>query len=208
MTQQRVARRGQVVLYQGEASPYVFVVKRGVARAYSIVESGNEVIIAMFGPGDYFPERLAPNDLPPAMFYYDMMTDGELEVRSQDEHDQFQNDDTHAHARARRRYLGALMHINALAQPTARDRLVHVLRYLALRFGVPVSGKSFTRIDLKLTQQDLAQICNLSRETVNHEIKHLKERNILTVRQKSYTVNLRTLIKLIDDDIEINLSAD
>lgn len=204
MVQKRVVSRGQVVLYQGEASPYIFVVKRGVVRAYTIVENGNEVIVAMFGPGDYFPEQTGADALPAAMFYYDMMSDGELEVRSQTDHIKLQVDDD-AYLYSQRRYLGALLHINALAQSTARDRLIHVLRYLALRFGTPVSGKSFTQISVKLTQQDLAQICNLSRETINQEIKYLKEHQVLAVRQKTYTVNLRSLMKMIDDDIVVDL---
>lgn len=208
MSTSRITRRGQVVLYQGEVSPYIFAIKSGVVRAYTIVDGGNEVIIAMFGPGDHFPEQTNLDELPAAMFYYDMMSDGELTLLTQREYSQQQAKSSTEHVRSQQRYLGALLHINALAQPTARGRIVHVIRYLALRFGVPASGKSFTRINLKLTQQDLAQICNLSRETVNHEIKYLKDRTILTVRQKNYTVNIRALMKLIDDDIDISLSAD
>lgn len=184
----------------------MFVVKTGVVRAYSIVDSGNEVIIAMFGLGDYFPEATHEGELPTAMFYYDMLTDGELEVRSQADHKAAQASDPSSDVRAQRRYLGALLHINALTQPTAMGRLAHVLRYLALRFGVAVSGKSFTKIDLKLTQADLAQICNLSRETVNAELSKLKQQNIVTVRQKTYTVNVRALMKIIDDTIDVSLS--
>lgn len=198
--------QGQIVLYQGEASPNVYVVKSGVVRAYVILENGNEVIIAMFGPGDSFPERIAGNSIVPSMFYYDMMSDGELEVWSYEQHAKARQNETDSYEMTQRRYLGALLHINALAQQNAHDCLVHVLRYLCLRFGVPATNKSYTRINVKLTQVDLAKLSNLSRETVNQELKKLKDKNVLIVRQKYYTVNLRSLMKLIDDDIAVDLT--
>lgn len=206
MVTKRAMKRGQVVLYQGEAVLNVFVVKQGIARAYIILENGNEVIVALFGPGDYFPETLPGEAIGAAMFYYDMMTDGELEVWTQDVHAKQHHDDAHSYEKTQRRYLGALLHINALAQANALDRLAHTMRYLALRFGVPTTNKSFTQISLKLTQLDLAQLCNLSRETINQELKKLKERNIVVARQKYYAVNVRALMKMIDDDIAVDLT--
>ena len=55
MVRPKVIRKEQVVVYQGEASFGVHVVRKGMVRAYSILASGNEVNVAIFGSGDFFP---------------------------------------------------------------------------------------------------------------------------------------------------------
>ena len=69
MNRTRKYRKGQIILYGGEATNAVFVVKSGIVRAYSISENGNEVIIALFGAGDYFPSFHSEHENPIALFY-------------------------------------------------------------------------------------------------------------------------------------------
>ncbi len=191
--------KGQIVLYQGEASTSVYVVRKGVVRAYTILENGNQVIIALFGGGDYFPFNTGGEAAIVAPFYYDMMSDGEVELVAPED---FAHDGDNQLEVMHKRYLGALLHINALAQASAYQRLVHTIRYLAMRFGESTGNKAYTRIPLKLTQQDLAELSNLSRETTNAELRALKKKNVVLVREKLYTINMTQLGKIINDDLE------
>jgi CRP-like cAMP-binding protein len=77
-----------------------------------------------------------------------------------------------------------------------------MLRYLALRFGTPLVGKAYTRIQLKLTQQDLANLCNMSRETTNIELGKLKEKKIVSEKAKLYSIDMIELNKFINDEID------
>lgn len=92
------------------------------------------------------------------------------------------------------RYVGALLHVSALAQQTASLKLAHTLRYLAVRFGEKLVMGSRSKITIKLTQHDLASLSNLSRETVSIELTKLKDKDIIAVKTKYYYVNLAKLV--------------
>jgi len=71
---------------------------------------------------------------------------------------------------------------------------------LAMRFGEPLSGKGFYRIVVKLTQQDLANLCTMSRETVSIELSKLKNQRAVIEKEKFYTVNIPLLNKIMGDE--------
>lgn len=205
MGQMREIRKRQIMLYSGEATASVYVVRKGIVRAYTLLNNGGEVIIALYGPGDFFPVNFDQSKAPVSLFYYETMDEASIETFTISEFKTYRaeiesSDDDNA-----RRYLGALLHINALVQMTSQERLCHTLRYLSLRFGTPLLNKVYTRIDLKLTQQDLANLCNMSRETTNIELNKLKQRKIVTEKAKLYSVNVRELNKFIDDEIDESL---
>lgn len=193
-------KRGQVIVYQGEASNRVHIIKKGAVRVSTVLSNGNEVTIAIFGPGDFFPVSIAFNQTIMSLFDYQALTDIELDITSSDDFLKDLQQDEKALSDAARRYVGALMHINALVQVSASERLVHTLRYLQARFGVRTNN-IYTKINIKLTQQDLAQLANLSRETTSIELKKLKENGAVVERAKFYSVNEKLLSKLADQEI-------
>jgi CRP-like cAMP-binding protein len=205
MSQIRTVRKRQVILYNGEATIHVYVVRKGIVRAYTLLNNGAEVIIALFGPGDYFPVNFDRSKAPVSLFYYETMNEGSVETFTVTEFKSYIDELDSEEDASNRRYLSSLLHINALVQMSTLEKLSHMLRYLSLRFGAPLVGKTFTRIQLKLTQQDLANLCNMSRETTNIELSKLKEKRIITEKAKLYSVNMKELNKLINDDIDETL---
>lgn len=201
MSQMRTVRKRQILLYRGEATDRIYVVRKGIVRAYTLLNNGSEVIIALFGPGDYFPVSFDRSKAPVSLFFYETMDECSVETLTISEfrsHKDNLDSDDEDNAR---RYLGSLLQINALVQMTSLERLSHMLRYLALRFGTPLVGNMYIRIKLKLTQQDLANLCNMSRETINIELSKLKKKKIVTEKAKLYSVNMSELNKFIDDEI-------
>jgi CRP-like cAMP-binding protein len=197
---EKTIRKEQIVVYQGEAVYGVHVITSGIVRAYTILGSGNEVNVALYGPGDYFPVETAYETAPATLFYYEALTDCTLQTHRGDAFRELQASQPDAHDAESKRYVGALLHVNALGQATAYDKLGHALRYLTLRFGLPLAGKGFYRIDMKLTQQDLANLCTMSRETVSIELAKLKAKKAVLEKSKLYTVNLPLLTQLLGDD--------
>lgn len=202
MARERRINKKQIVLYQGEASNQFHLIKEGIVRAYTILESGSEVIVALYGPGDFFPSSAALSTRAVfSLFYYETMTSVKVESYTVAEFS-----DVRSSIVAEQpdywsyRYLGALLHINALAQLSAYKKLAYTMQYLAIRFGVELTGGLLTRIDVKLTQQDLAALCGISRETANIELSKLKSSGIVTEKEKYYSVNLKSLVKLLGDD--------
>lgn len=201
MQREKAVRKEQIVFYQGEAAYGVHVIKSGIIRTYTILRNGSEVNVAMYGPGDYFPVETAYETSPATLFYYEALTECSLVSYSGDEFRKTRAASPETTVLDSKRYVGALMHVNALGQATAYEKLGHTLRYLAMRFGVPLAGKGFYRIDMKLTQQDLANLCTMSRETVSIELAKLKTKKAVMEKAKLYTVNLPLLNNLLGDEV-------
>lgn len=176
----------QTIFYQGEVPARSFRIVSGLVRAYIIHDSGEEATIAFFGPGDIFPVATAYDVLPVALFYYEAFSSCELEVASPEE-------SSADFPRLARRYVGALLHISALAQDTATGKVAYTLRYLAVKFGEKLPDGRHYKISIRLTQQDIAKLCNISRETTSLELTKLKKLLLIRERNKHYVVNLAKL---------------
>lgn len=205
MSREKAIKKEQVILYQGEGAFGVHTIQSGMVRAYTILSNGNEVNVAIYGPGDYFPAETAYETSPATLFYYEALTDCSVVQHSTEEFEAIRFENPRLAIEDSRRYVGALLHVNALGQATAYDKLGHTLRYLAMRFGVETSGKGFVRIDLKLTQQDLANLSTMSRETVSIEIAKYKQDHAIMEKNKLYTVNLPRLNKLLGDEVVVDV---
>jgi CRP-like cAMP-binding protein len=201
MARERSISKNQIILYQGEATMQYHIIKDGIVRAFTILENGTEVIVALHGPGDFFPSSTATSGTALSVFYYETMSSVTIESCPVEEFGKVQEQ----FFKERpdywpRRYLGTLLHINALTQIHAGKKLACTLQYLTICFGIPLTGGILIRIGLKLTQKDIAAMCGLSRETINIELNKLKVKQVFTVSSKIYTVNTKALVKFIGDD--------
>lgn len=205
----RTLRPSQIIFYQGEAALQTFRVTNGLVRAYIIHDNGEEATIAYFGPNDLFPIASTFDIAPVTLFYYETVTETTVEVMNRQDLDaHLQANPSEEILRFAGRYVVALLHVTALTQTSARAKLAHTLRYLAIRFGERSLDKTKIRIPIKLTQQDVARLCNASRETMSIELGRLKDEGIISVKEKQYIVHFQKLNGLISDDTapEIRLS--
>lgn len=196
----RQVQKGQVVYYQGELPNTVSVIQSGVVRAYTILSGGNEVNIAVYGEGDFLPIETAYDTSSVTVFYYETLSDCVLQNLQVEEFRAERQNNPDTPFIDNRRYVGALMHVNAIGQATAYEKLGHTLRYLGMRFGIPLANPNLTRINIKLTQQDLANLCTMSRETVNIELNKLKTAGHVMEKNKFYIVKLERLNNLLGED--------
>lgn len=201
MIVKRTLRPGQIIYYQGEAALHTHRIESGLVRAYIIHDNGEEATVAYFGPHDIFPVASSFDIAPVTLFYYETVSATTVEVMNhQDFADYISKNASAEIHRSAIRYVGALLHISALTQTTARAKLAHTLRHLAIRFGEKNIDGSRLKIPIKLTQQDLARLCSASRETMSIELGRLKDEGILTVKEKQYIVHFGRLNSLISDD--------
>lgn len=74
-----------------------------------------------------------------------------------------------------------------------------------MRFGTSGLSKRLVKISIKLTQQDIAMLAGLSRETVSTELGKLRASHVVHVSQKVYTIDIMKLNKAFDVDTRIVL---
>jgi CRP/FNR family transcriptional regulator len=199
----RQFKKGQTILFQGEVPRYAYVIKEGVVRTYNISANGDEQIISLSGKYDILPEAWFLHDAVVAYYFYGAFTDCQVylvpreeliaKVAGSLELSQF------LLQRSMRLHIGAKVHINALEQPKSRDKLVHLLHYLLLRFGED-AGNGSMRINLRLTHQTLADMLGTTRETIALELSRLRKEKVINYRQQLYTVNKPKLLALRNDE--------
>jgi len=101
------------------------------------------------------------------------------------------------------RYMGLQMRINALEQSKAPSKVVNTLHFLCLRFGDEVK-KDTVRIQLPLTQQDLANLIGLTRETTGIELKKLHKAGVLTYKKQNYLIRTDRLNDYLDEEYDLS----
>jgi CRP/FNR family cyclic AMP-dependent transcriptional regulator len=199
----RKFKKGQTLLFQGEVPRYAYVVKTGTVKTYNISPLGEEQLISLSSEYDILPEAWFLGEASVAYYFYEAFTDCTVYAIPRDElvkkvnsSPEFAN---HLLKRFMRLYVGASVHINALEQPRSRDKLVHLLHYLMMRFGNE-SSRDKCRIELRLTHQTLANMLGVTRETIATEIARLRREKVVDYKQQTYIINKPALLQLRNDE--------
>ena len=199
----RTFKKGEALLFQGEVPRYAYVVKSGTVKTYNISPLGEEQIISLSNDYDILPEAWFLDDSPVAYYFYEAFTDCEIYLIPRAELVKKVNDNPslaqHILQRFMRLYVGASVHINALEQARSREKLVHLLHYLTLRFGKELpDGK--VQIDLRLTHQTLANMIGATRETIATELSRLRKEQVIDYKQQLYIIDKPKLMHLRNED--------
>lgn len=193
---------GSTILYQGEVPRHACILTKGVVKVMGISAQGDEQIVTYHVAGEFFPSTWIFGKTPGCLFFYETIKDSTVAFVSRSELMRFMFE-TPARTQTMldyftTNYSASLIHVNALEQPKARDKLLHLLFFLCQRYGVSQFQK--INIPFDLTHQNLASLVGLTRETTATEIGKLKKEGILTYNNQHYIVDLEKLLDLIGED--------
>src|ERR1700749_1896276 len=73
--QVRSYRKGEIIIFQGEAPRTAYVVKSGVVKAYNLSVNGDEKPVGFFDHYDSFPGPWMYDKTPSAVYYYEAFSD-------------------------------------------------------------------------------------------------------------------------------------
>lgn len=199
----RSYKKGEIVVFQGEAPRNTLVVKSGVIKSYNLSVAGDEKPLSFYTEDDLFPVPWTFRKAPNAYFYYEAFTDCSLYLVPRDEYIEFVK--THpamlygALEKIITEQIGSTMRLNALQYSRASDKLLYTLHYLTLSHGREI-GPKLIEISLSLTHQDFANLTGLTRETTATELNRLKTRGVISYGKHTlYQVNLEKLHATIND---------
>jgi len=213
LTQYHVKKfsKGEIILCQGEAPRCAYVIKRGVIKTYNITTQGEEKPLSFDIQLEIFPLAWVFNKAPRSMYYYEAFTDVEVYCVPRDELMKFLHGSlaslTDYFDYFIGRYLNFQLQVNALEQSKAASKVLNTIHFLCLRFGKDVR-KDTVKIQLPLTQQDLANFMGLTRETTGIELKKLQRQGVLSYQRQNYIVHTDKLNDLLDEDYDHGLTAD
>ena len=199
-------QKGEIVIVQGEIPDCVYLIKSGVIKTYNLTSQGEEKPLAFDVQGECFPVGWIFGHLKWSQYYYEAFTDCELYCIPRDDYIAFlkSNNDVMFEnlSYMADRYSSFQMRLNALEQSKAINKVVNTLHMLCLRFGRDTKDNT-VKIELPLTQQELANFMGLTRETTGIELKKLQKKGIISYRRQNYVVKTDRLSEMLDEDYDI-----
>jgi CRP/FNR family transcriptional regulator, cyclic AMP receptor protein len=177
------------------------LIVRGQVRIYTISQLGQELSVKIFRDGDFFGELALLDGQPRSASAQAMCATQTLTlhrhafreaVRTLPEIAVLVLEELSARLRRTNTY------IEHLASHSAPQRVVRTLLDLADQYGVGVGDA--TRIELRLTQDDLASLAGTTRETVNRVLSGLRDQGLIQIERARVSVlNLPQLERLKDE---------
>jgi CRP-like cAMP-binding protein len=193
----------RTVLFQGEIPRSVMVLQSGLVKVYGITTSGDQRTVTLLSAGDIFPVEYVFDKSRVSLYYYEALTDCTVlslpksEFLSDLERDTALKDQIFQSYMAH--YTSATMHIYALEHSHAQEKLVYILQYLVARFGEK-QADGLTKISLRLSHQDIAEMVGLTRETTAVELHRLKDKKLIDYQRFAYYVNVPLLVQATGSD--------
>jgi CRP/FNR family transcriptional regulator, cyclic AMP receptor protein len=207
-------KKGEIIIFQGEAPRCTYVVKKGVIKAYNLSVNGDEKPVGFYDIHDSFPGAWTYDKTPSAVYYYEAFSsEAQLYAVPRDEYVNFVRTNPDIMYSELQRYvvdhLASSMRLNALQHSRAGDKLIYTLHYLALSHGIR-KGQHEVEITLTLTHQDFANLTGLTRETAATELNKLKHLGIIEYGKNTpYKIRLDKLANMLNDqyisDLELKI---
>ena len=189
-----------VIVNQQEAGESMFVVARGKAKAVLYGESGREIILSSFKPGDFFGEMSLLDHQPRSA---NVIATEDAELYSLDRTSFEQHLARHPRtalamlAELSRRLRKADEVIGNLALLDVYARVARILRDLSKEQGEQATGGVLIRE--RPTQQEIASMIGASRETVSRALSDFARRGLLEMSGKRILLRWSFLQQLADE---------
>lgn len=186
--------KDSILTYQGELPRTLYAIRSGYVKIYDLSSDGNEQFLGLAGKHDFIPLDILFDNMRAAQFFYGAFTPVEAyAVNCKDFMDRVRGDAVTLYMIAKmvtEKYHGQLRHLTAAQKPKAREKIVYVLHFLSVQLlASPIfQGKP---IPLPLTQQDIANLVGVTRETAAHELKHLKNEGYISYSKNTFYIHAK-----------------
>lgn len=172
-TMRTFARKARI-FDQSDPARTVYMVKTGAVRLARLTADGKEVTVAVLAPGDVFGEEALFANGPRTTFAVAQEDTLLCMARAEDLFELLKAEPQLALNVAKvvsDRLVEMTSTVEDLAYARLSERLMHLLRRLALEHGRPVEGG--VEITVRLTHADIASLVGSTRETVSLELARL-----------------------------------
>ena len=173
-------KKGEMLIRADDDPQGIFCLTKGYVRQYTISKTGFELTLHILKPISYFPMVWAVNGTP-NVYYFEALTPVEVGRAPRDEVVDFIKDKPtiifELLSELIQDYAESLTRIENLVFSDAYRRVISVLLYIAKHFGEE-HGKSVI-INHRFTQQDIATLVGVARETASNEMVKLEKKGLV-----------------------------
>jgi CRP/FNR family cyclic AMP-dependent transcriptional regulator len=176
----RTYKRGEILIRADDDPQGIFCLTKGYVRQFTISKAGFELTLHILKPISFFPMVWAINGTP-NVYNFEALTPVEVKRAPRDQVVNFIKDKPSVifelMSELLKDYAESLTRIEHLVFSDAYRRVISVLLYIAKHFGEP-QGKGIF-IQHHFTQQDIATLVGVARETANNEMVKLEKKGLL-----------------------------
>ncbi len=192
-------KQGQALFWKGDEGTALYIVKKGTIKIVLPSTEGDEIIVTMFSEGDFFGE-MALLDGEPRSADAVAIEPSEVFVLSRNNFLSFLQSNVNAIKSILSLLSKRLRRTDSMLEDTCflnvSARLAKKLTELAESHGR--KDGNIIHIDLSLTQKELGDMVGATRESVNKELKALREQGlIITEESKIQILDISQLKSLI-----------
>ena len=183
-------KKGNIVVLEQESGAALFVIITGKVKVVRMDEDGREVILSMFGPGEFFGEMSLLDGLARSASVVATVKSELFMIHRRDFLEllnEFPTVTISLLAELAMRLRKADMQIKSLSLKDAEGRVANVMLILADDVGIFRKGK--VEIDELPLQQDIANMAGTSRETVSRMIHLFIEGGEVQIKGNKLIIN-------------------
>ena len=173
-------KKGETLIRADDDPQGIFCLTKGYVRQYTISKTGLELTLHILKPLSYFPMIWAINGAP-NIYFYEALTPVEVGRAPKDEVVNFIKDKPaiifELMSELLEDYAETLTRIEHLVFSDAYRRVISILLYIAKHFG-EVDNKGII-VHHHFTQQDIATLVGVARETASLEIAKLEKKGLI-----------------------------
>ncbi len=182
-------KKRQTLLRAGDTPSGVYYVERGFVRLYSVSESGKELTLVIYKPGDFFPVVWSFTQ-EPSIYYFETYSDVTVRKAPREEFLAFISRDPALFLDTVNpillRFKSALRRMEYLVFGNAYAKVASIFRILAKHYG-RVAGDE-TKILIPLTHRDIAALVGITREATSIEVQKLIKKGIITQKDHLFVI--------------------
>jgi CRP/FNR family cyclic AMP-dependent transcriptional regulator len=184
----RTFGKGMIIFHKSSPGQTLYIIESGKVRIFILSESGQEISVNIYGPGDVFGELALLDGLPRSAGAVAMEKTVTFTLH---------RDDFLRHLEAHPRMARSIMEVlstrvryttdyaESLAFLDVYGRVAAKLLELADRYGVQKEG---IEIELRLTQAELASWVGASRESVNKVLGTFRDYGLIEIEGQKVTI--------------------
>lgn len=189
-------------IYSTELPNFIVYVNKGFVKRYLITSDGNVRIQAVYGPNEILPltlifKLLLGEDIyqGPESYFYEAMSDCTTFITTPSELQTIITSDKSLYrdllfVSAQRLYSN-IQHLENMSLGSADKRIAHQLAFFAREYAQK-TNKGYV-INLSFTQQDMADILSITRETASIGFNKLKNKKLIRVGKDLIIPNVKKI---------------
>ncbi len=195
--------KGSTVLLGGDKPKGVYVVESGLVKTYFISSNGEEHLVSIDGRCAQIPVGYALGVVDVSEYYYEAYERCTVRVVPREDYDSHLKTNISSlygrHLRMTELVVSLYDRIKALEQPKVGNKIALTLIYLAGQVGSLFGPKS-AGSRVSTTQQDIADLTGVSRETVNTGLRSLQMNQLVTYSRKKYLFHTDRIKQHVEND--------